>query len=301
MAEMTERLKSALKETSQIIDDVIDRLIPRNNELENQLYDAMRYGTLEGGKRMRPLLVLASCDMFSVDRSCAVRVAAAVEMMHSYSLIHDDLPAMDDAALRRGRPSLHCEFDEATAILAGDALQSLAFEILADNDTHGDPHVRIKLIEGMARAIGPRGMAGGQMIDLLGERDNALDVGAITRLQKMKTGALIMFACETGAILGRASPKHLMAIRNYAHDFGLAFQLTDDLLDATGAVQDLGKETGKDAAANKSTFMRHYSNGEAKAKAELLIDQAIKHLHVFETTRTEVLVDLARFLIDRKN
>lgn len=298
MAEMTERLKQALKDTRETIDDVIDRLIPRNNELENQLYDAMRYGTLEGGKRMRPLLVLASCDMFNVDRACAVRVAAAVEMVHSYSLIHDDLPALDDEALRRGRPTLHCEFDEATAILAGDALHSLAFEILADPDTHGDPHIRIKLIEGLARALGPRGMAAGQMIDTLGERGADLDVGAITRLQKMKTGALIMFACETGAILGRASPKHLMAIRNYAHDFGLAFQLTDDILDATGAVQDLGKDKSH---AIRASFMRHYSNDAARAKAGLLIEQAVRHLSVFETTRTEILVDLARFLIDRKN
>jgi farnesyl diphosphate synthase len=298
MAEMTERLKQALKETRQTIDDVIDRLIPRNNELENQLYDAMRYGTLEGGKRMRPLLVLASCDMFNVDRACAVRVAAAVEMVHSYSLIHDDLPALDDEALRRGRPTLHCEFDDATAILAGDALHSLAFEILADPDTHGDPHIRIKLVEGLARALGPRGMAGGQMIDTLGERGSELDVGAITRLQKMKTGALIMFACETGAILGRASPKHLMAIRNYAHDFGLAFQLTDDILDATGAVQDLRKDKSH---VVRASFMSHYTNEAARAKATLLIDQAVRHLSVFETTRTEILVDLARFLIDRKN
>lgn len=297
MAEMTERLKEALRETSKVVDDVIDRLIPRNNEMENHLYDAMRFGTLEGGKRMRPLLVLASCDMFSVDRACAVRVAAAVEMVHSAFLIHDDLPPLDDAALRRGRPSLHCEFDEGTAILAADALLMLAFEVLSDADTHGDPNIRIKLVEGLARALGPRGMAGGHMVDVLGQRAGALDVGAITRMQKMKTGALIMFACETGAILGRASPKHLMAIRNYAHDFGLAFQLTDDILDATGAVQDLGKEPTE----KKVSFLQHYTNGEARAKAELLIDQAIKHLSVFETTRTEVLTDLVRFLIDRKN
>ena len=293
---MTERLKNALRETATQVDDVINRLIPRNNELENHLYDAMRYGTLEGGKRMRPLLVLASCDMFNVDRACAVRVAAAVEMVHSYMLIHDDLPALDDAALRRGRPSLHCEFDEATAILAGDALQTLAFEVLADADTHADPHIRIKLVEGLARAVGPRGMAGGQMIDLLGQREQPLDVGGITRMQKMKTGAMIMFACETGAIMGRASPKHLMAIRNYAHDFGLAFQLTDDILDATGVVQDLGKEQ----PVVKANLLNHYSNAEARAKAELLIDQAVKHLSVFETTRTEILTDMVRFLLDRK-
>ncbi len=297
---MTERLKQAIYETGLTIDDVIDRLIPKSNELESQLFDAMRYGSLEGGKRMRPLLVLTSCDLFTVDRSRAVRVAAAVEMAHAYSLIHDDLPAMDDAKLRRGRPSLHCEFDEATAILAGDALQSLAFETLADPDTHADPNIRIKLVEGLARAIGPKGMCGGQMLDMIGEKQ-ALDVGAVTRCQKMKTGALIMFSCESGAIMGKASPKHAMALRNYAHDFGMAFQMTDDLLDFTGVQQDLGKETGKDAKAGKSTFLRYMKPGEARAKAELLVDQCIHHLSVFEPARVAVLVDLAKFLLERKN
>lgn len=297
---MTERLKEAIRDTSTIVDDVINRLIPKSNELESQLFDAMRYGSLEGGKRMRPLLALTSCDLFTVDRSRAARVAAAIEMAHAYSLIHDDLPAMDDAKLRRGRPSLHCEFDEATAILAGDALQSLAFETLADPDTHGDAHIRIKLVEGLARAIGPRGMCAGQMLDLLGEKQ-ALDVGAITRCQKMKTGALIMFACESGAIMGKASPKHAIALRNYAHDFGMAFQMTDDLLDLMGVQQDLGKETGKDAKAGKSTFLRYMKPGEAKAKAELLVQQCIHHLSVFEPNRVAVLVDLAKFLLERKH
>jgi farnesyl diphosphate synthase len=296
---MTERLKEAIRETAHVIDDVLDRLIPRSNELESQLFDAMRYGSLEGGKRMRPLMVLASCDLFTVDRARAVRVAAAVEMAHAYSLIHDDLPAMDNAMLRRGRPSLHREFDEATAILAGDALQSLAFETLASPDTHADANIRIKLLDGLARAIGPRGMCGGQMLDLLGEKQK-LDVGAITRMQKMKTGALIMFACESGAIIGKASPKHAMALRNFAHDFGMAFQMTDDLLDLMGVQQDLGKETGQDVKANKSTFLRYMQPGEAKAKAELLVDQCIHHLSVFESSRVEVLVDLAKFLLERK-
>jgi len=297
---MTERLKQAIQETGVVVDDVIDRLIPKSNELESQLFDAMRYGSLEGGKRMRPLLVLTSCDLFTVDRARAARVAAAVEMAHAYSLIHDDLPAMDDAMLRRGRPSLHCEFDEATAILAGDALQSLAFETLADPDTHADPNIRIKLVEGLARAIGPKGMCGGQMLDMIGEKQ-VLDVGAVTRCQKMKTGALIMFSCEAGAIMGKASPKHAMALRNYAHDFGMAFQMTDDLLDLMGVQQDLGKETGKDAKAGKSTFLRYMKPGEARAKAELLVDQCVHHLSVFDPSRVGVLVDLAKFLLERKN
>ncbi|MDB5478150.1 MAG: farnesyl-diphosphate synthase [Alphaproteobacteria bacterium] len=297
---MTERLKAAIRQTADAVNDVINRLIPKSNEMESQLFDAMRYATLEGGKRMRPLLVLTSCELFNVDYSCALRVAAAVEMVHAYSLIHDDLPAMDDAKLRRGRPTVHCEFDEATAILAGDALQSLAFEVLADPDSHPDARIRLKLVEGLARAVGPRGMCGGQMLDLLSETQK-LDVGAVTRMQKMKTGALIMFACEVGAIMGKAAPKHAMALRNYAHDFGMAFQMTDDLLDLTGVQQDLGKETGKDAKAGKKNFLAFMAPGEARAKCELLVDQCIHHLSVFDESRTGVLVDLAKFLLERKN
>ncbi len=297
---MTERLKTAIRDTATVIDDVINRLIPRSAEMESVLFDAMRYGTLQGGKRMRPLLVLTSCELFNVDQSCAARAAAAVEMVHAYSLIHDDLPAMDNAALRRGRPTVHREFDETTAILAGDALQSLAFEVLADPDTHPDARIRLKLVEGLARAVGPRGMCGGQMLDMLGEKQ-PLEVGAITRMQKMKTGALIMFACETGGIMGKASPRHMMALRNYAHDFGMAFQMTDDLLDLTGVQQDLGKETGQDAKAKKSTFLAHVNPGEARAKAELLVAQCIHHLSVFEPSRVEILTDMANFLLERKN
>lgn len=296
---MTERLKAAIRDTGVMIDDVINRLIPKSNELESQLFDAMRHSTLEGGKRMRPLMVLESCAIFNVDASCALRAAAAVEMMHAYSLVHDDMPCMDDAKLRRGRPSTHCEFDEATALLAGDALQSLAFEVMADADTHPDARIRLKLVEGLARAVGPRGMCGGQMLDLMSEKRD-LDVGAVTRMQRMKTGALIMFACEVGAIMGKASPKHTMALRNYAQDFGMAFQMTDDLLDLTGVQQDLGKEVGKDAKANKKNFLAFMAPGEARAKCELLVDQCIHHLSVFEPSRVEILADMARFLLQRK-
>jgi farnesyl diphosphate synthase len=296
---MLENLKEALQRTTHLVDEAIEHLIPKNNELENQLYDAMRYGTLAGGKRMRPLLALTSAEMFNVDPACAVRVAAAIECTHAFSLIHDDLPSFDNAKLRRNRPSVWCEFDEATAILAGDALQALAIDILGHEDTHQDARIRVALMVGLARAIGPRGMCGGQMLDMIGEKQT-LDVGAITRLQKMKTGALIAFACESGAIMGRASPKHAMAMRNYAHDFGLAFQLTDDLLDATGATQDMGKQAGLDESANKSTFMKHYSVGEARAKAELLVSQAIHHLSVFENPKKQILIDLANYMLERK-
>lgn len=296
---MSERLKDAIQETSAAVDDVLARLIPISRELESPLYDAMRYATLEGGKRMRPLLLLTTAELFTVDRSSALRAAAAVEMVHAYSLVHDDLPAMDDAALRRGRASVHKAFGEATAILAGDALHSLAFEVISDPDTHPDARVRIQLVQGLARAVGPKGMAGGQMVDLLGEKEK-LDVGAITRMQKMKTGALIMFACEAGAIMGKASPKHAMALRNYAHDFGMAFQMTDDLLDLMGVQQDTGKDVGKDAKAKKSNFLAHVSPGDARAKAELLVNQCIQHLNVFDPARVEILVDMAKFLLDRK-
>ena len=297
---MPNALKQALADTKKLVDDAIERLIPKNLELENKLFDAMRYGTLNGGKRLRPLLVLTSADMFGVDMARAVRTAVAVECVHSYSLIHDDLPAMDNAKLRRGRPTVHCEYDNATAVLAGDALQSLAFEILADEETHQDPHIRCRLIKGLARAIGPRGMAGGQMIDMIGETEN-LEIGAITRMQRMKTGALIQFSCEAGAIMGKASAKHMMAIRNYAHDIGLAFQLTDDLLDHEGTEQDLGKDVGKDAEANKATFIKLLGVDETRRKAKLLIDQAVGHLSIYDKNRAEVLVELAQFILSRKS
>jgi farnesyl diphosphate synthase len=296
---MNELLKEAITETEKKVDEVISRLIPRVQAPENQLYDAMRYGTLEGGKRLRPLLVIKSAEIFKVDETCTLMVAAAIECMHSYSLIHDDLPAMDDAKLRRGRPSLHMEYDEATAILAGDALQALAFEIMTHDSTHSDPRVRLRLVEGLAKAAGPRGMCGGQMLDMIGEKEE-FDLGTITRLQRMKTGAMITFACETGAILGKATPMQQMALRNYANDLGLAFQIIDDLLDHEGVKQDLGKETGKDQKANKSTFVKAMGAKETRQKAEMLIEQAKKHLDVFEKHRSAVLYELADYMLTRK-
>lgn len=290
---MSDRLKLAVKETSQAIDEVIGRLIPASREMESRLIEAMRYGVLQGGKRMRPLLVITTCELFNVDRSCALRVAAAIEMAHAYALIHDDLPAIDNSKLRRGRPSLHCAYDEATALLAGNALHAMAFDVLTHQDTHPDARIRIRLVEGLARAMGVRGNAGGQMLDLIGREEN-LDVGAITRMQKMKTGGLIMFACEAGAIMGKASPKHVVAMRNYAHDFGMTFQMMADLADVTKPRQDMGQ----DPKARRSSFLAHMQPGEAVAKARILVNQCIHHLAVFEPSRVEILVDLANSLLD---
>ncbi|MBV8777523.1 MAG: polyprenyl synthetase family protein [Alphaproteobacteria bacterium] len=258
----------------------------------------MRYSALAPGKRLRPLLVLAGARLFGVARRSALQVAAAVEMVHAYSLIHDDLPAMDDSDLRRGRPTCHKAFDEATAVLAGDGLLTLAFETLAHPDTHGSAAVRCELVTALAGAAGAAGMVGGQMIDLIAERQS-LDIGAITRLQRMKTGALIAFSCEAGAILAKAPHELRLALRGYAHDLGLAFQIADDLLDVQGSADETGKPVGADAAAGKATFVSILGIDRARAQAELLINQAVAHLDLFEQ-RAELLRQVARFVIDRR-
>jgi farnesyl diphosphate synthase len=243
-------------------------------------------------------LVLASSRLFGVSRRSALQVAAAVEMVHAYSLIHDDLPAMDNSDLRRGRPTCHKAFDEATAVLAGDGLLTMAFEALSHPDTHGSPAVRCELVAALAGAVGAAGMVGGQMIDLIAETQT-LDIGAITRLQRMKTGALIAFACETGAMLAKAPHELRLALRGYAHDLGLAFQIADDLLDVEGSAEETGKPVGADAAAGKATFVSILGVERARAQAELLIDQAAAHLDLFEQ-RAELLRQVARFVIDRR-
>jgi farnesyl diphosphate synthase len=288
----------ALAEAGKLTDAVLDRLLVVPPGLEARVYDAMRYAALAPGKRMRPFLVLASGRLFGVALRCALQVAAAVEMVHAYSLVHDDLPAMDDSDLRRGRPTCHKEFDEATAVLAGDGLLTAAFEVLADPDTHGDPAVRCELIAALTGAAGAAGMVGGQMIDLIAERQT-LDIGAITRLQRMKTGALIAFSCEAGAILAKAPSELRFALRGYAHDLGLAYQIADDLLDVEGSASEIGKPVGADAAAGKATFVSILGAERARAQAELLIHQAIAHLDLFEQ-RAELLREAARFVITRR-
>jgi farnesyl diphosphate synthase len=288
----------ALELAGKLTDASLERLLLVPPGLEARVYDAMRYAALAPGKRLRPFLVLASARLFGVARRCALQVAAAVEMVHAYSLVHDDLPAMDNSDLRRGRPTCHKQFDEATAVLAGDGLLTAAFEVLAHPDTHGDPAVRCELVSALAVAAGAAGMVGGQMIDLLGEH-RSLDIGAITRLQRMKTGALIAFSCEAGAILAKAPAEVRTALRGYAHDLGLAFQIADDLLDVEGSEAETGKPVGADAIAGKATFVSILGIERARAQAELLISQAVAHLDLFEQ-RAELLREAARFVIARR-
>ncbi len=288
----------ALAQSAAIVEEALDILLPKPLNSETRLFEAMRYATLGGGKRLRPFLVLNSARIFDAGENCAARAAAAVECVHSYSLAHDDLPCMDDDDLRRGKPSTHRQFGEAAAVLAGDALLSLAFEILSDSATHEDPYIRCELVRGLAAASGSHGMAGGQMLDLESE-NQTLPVGAITRLQQLKTGALIAFSCEAGAILGKAPPSHRQALHAYAHDFGLAFQITDDLLDIEGNPEILGKSAGKDQAAGKSTIVSLLGAERARTQAEILSNQAVKHLDLFDK-KADLLRAAARFAIDRR-
>lgn len=293
-------LQTAMDEVTEAINRTIGRLLPDTDLAEAPLYDAMRHGTLSGGKRLRPFLAIHSAFLFNVDSSRARRVAAAIEFMHCYSLIHDDLPAMDDAALRRGHPTVHKQYDEATAILAGDALLTLAFEVLADPETHPDPFVQTELVRTLAVASGGHGMVGGQMLDLIAERDDVeFDAGEISRLQRMKTGQLMAFACESGAILGKASEPQRRALRNYAFDLGLAFQVTDDILDVEADPQDTGKDTGKDEAAGKATFVSTMGKDAARSRAEMLAAQAKRHLKIFEG-REKMLCELADYVLQRR-
>ena len=290
-------LTQTLRETGAAIDEVLDELLPEPGGPEARLIEAMRYALIPGGKRLRAALVLTSAGMFSVSRSSALRVGAAMEMVHTYSLIHDDLPCMDDDDLRRGRPSTHIRFGEAAAVLAGDALQTLAFEVLADEDTHSNPEVRLELVRTFSLAAGVQGMAGGQMIDLEAEH-HTLEIAQITRLQRMKTGALIACACESGAILGRAPLRQRQALHAFAHDLGLAFQITDDLLDAEGSPAVTGKGVGKDAVAGKATFVSLLGIDRARRQAQILADQAVTHLETFDD-KAELLRRVARFVVTR--
>jgi farnesyl diphosphate synthase len=295
---MTE-FKQALSSAAEAVNAELEFLLPKVDGPEHRLLSAMRYSTLAGGKRLRAFLVLSTAELFEVDRRCALRVAAAVELLHTYSLVHDDLPAMDDDDLRRGMPTAHVEFDEATAILAGDALLTLAFEVVADEATHARPSVRCELVQSLAHAAGCRGMVAGQMIDLDFEHSEA-DVAMITRLQQLKTGALIAFSCESGAILGQARSSLRRALHAYAHDLGLAFQIVDDLLDAQGSTEELGKAAGKDEAAGKATFVSLLGVERARTQARMLADQAGTHLEPFGD-RVDALRQAANFVIERRS
>jgi farnesyl diphosphate synthase len=296
---MTASLQAALRAVAGEVEAALDVLLPVPEGPEARLLDAMRYATLGGGKRMRGFLVMESSALFGVDRTCAARAAAAVEMVHAYSLVHDDLPAMDDDDLRRGKPSTHKAFDEATAILAGDALQTRAFEVLAEPGTHSNPEARAELVAALAHAAGARGMCGGQMIDMLAE-GRTLGAEEIGRLQALKTGRLIQFSAEAGAILGRAPlhQRHLLAA--YGRDVGAAFQIADDLLDVEGTEAEVGKTMGKDAAAGKATMVAVLGIERARAQATLLARQAASHLESFGPAAAR-LRELAAYVVSRRN
>ena len=291
------QLEDAMATTAVEIVRVMDFLLPEPAEAEARVAEAMRYSCLGGGKRLRPFIVTQSARLFAVDERCALRVGAAVEFLHCYSLIHDDLPTMDDSDLRRGRPSCHKKFDEATAILAGDGLQALAFEVLAAEETSADAFVRIKLVSELAKAAGADGMVGGQMIDLLAE-EQALDIGAITRLQRMKTGEIFAFAATSGAIMGHASRRHIHALHSFAQELGLAFQIADDLLDAEGDSGMTGKPVGQDGVAGKATFVSVLGVERARSQARLLAEQAARALDLFDD-RADLLKQVAAYVVDR--
>ncbi|MDT7535291.1 polyprenyl synthetase family protein [Sphingobium sp. SA2] len=290
-------LTSRSRDVAARIDHAFDLLLPVPDDARARLYEAMRHAAIGGGKRLRPLLVEATCDLFNIARESALRVGLAVECIHVYSLIHDDLPAMDDDDMRRGKPTVHKAFDEASAILAGDCLHDVAFEILADEQTHADPFVRIDLVRALALASGPAGMAGGQMMDLEAEKSR-FDLATVTRLQNLKTGALIAFCVEAAAIMARIPVDARTSLHGYARDIGLAFQIADDLLDVEGDADLAGKALGKDAAAGKETFVSLLGVDRARAQAHMLVDQAKAHLHGYGA-EADLLRAIADYIIER--
>lgn len=290
-------LAEALAGIARDVDAMFDALLTPPGDSRDGLIAAMRHATIGGGKRLRPLLLVTTAAMFQVDRTQAMRAAIAIEAIHAYSLAHDDLPCMDDDAMRHGKPSLHKAFDEATAVLAGDALQAFAFEILADPATSGDPFVRAELVQVLASAAGAGGMVGGQIMDIAGE-GQALDLHAITRLQQLKTGALLAAAVEMGAVLGKVPAEGRTHLRRYARDVGLAFQIADDLLDHEGDEAAAGKKLRKDAAAGKQTFVGLLGADRAREQARLLTEQAIAHL-AQHGQEADVLRGVARYIVER--
>ena len=294
---LAEELKAESARVRTEVDSFFARLLAPTGDSRERLYGAMRHAAIGGGKRLRPMLTIASSRLFAIDPARALRVGCAIEAIHVYSLIHDDLPCMDDADLRRGKPTVHKAFGEAEAVLAGDSLHALAFEILAHPSTHDDPWVRNELVLELARAAGPNGMAGGQMMDLVAEGER-LDLAAITRLQQLKTGALIEYAVEAGCIMAKLPAEARRPYRGYARNIGLAFQIADDLIDHSGDEAAAGKPTRKDTAAGKATFVSLLGEDRARQQAGLLVDQAIEHLsgHGGEA---DLLRAIARFAIER--
>ena len=292
-------LKNSLADVGGAVEATLDTLLTVPTGYEARVVEAMRYALFAGGKRLRPFLTVAAADLFGVSRESSLRAAAAVECVHTYSLVHDDLPAMDDDDLRRGRPTTHKHFDEATAILAGDALLTFAFEILSDEHTHPDPRVRVGLVSTLSKASGYHGMVGGQMIDLLADGADYGDE-QITRLQQMKTGALITAAVEMGALLGKAGPGSHHALISYARAMGFAFQIADDILDIESSADALGKATQKDDGAGKATLVNRWGVEKARGHARFLVDQSVDCLAEFGE-KAALLKEVALYAVQRKS
>ena len=300
--------QARLTDVADRIETTLDRLLgsePLRGEIVRpaRLLEAMRYSTLGGGKRLRPFLLVETARLFGIEGEGVFRAGAALEMIHCYSLVHDDLPAMDDDDLRRGRPTAHKAFDEATAILSGDALLTYAFDVLAAPETSADPVVRAELVLGLARASGIGGMAGGQALDLEAERSTTPhSVETVLRLQSMKTGALLLYAVEAGAILGRADERQRAALTRYGKALGAAFQVADDILDAESDAETLGKAAGKDAGRNKATLVAALGLAPAKARRDKLAAEAQAALDDTSLgARTAILAEAARFTVARKS
>lgn len=292
--------ETALKRTAAEVDRLLDRILPLDTARAQRVVEAMRYASIGQGKRIRPFFVTESARILDAPAEGALRTGVALECVHCYSLVHDDLPAMDDDDLRRGKPTCHKAFDEATAILAGDGLLTLAFDILADPLTHADPRVRVELIANLARAAGHAGMVGGQMLDLEAERQSASDLDQIILMQSLKTGALFRYSLEAGAIVAEASSLDRAALVTFADKIGLAFQIADDVLDIESTPEKLGKATQKDRSAGKATFIDHLGLDGAKARANALTAEAIAALDRFGD-RGALLAEAARFIVERKN
>ena len=290
-------LHAAVARVSSAVDQLFEQYLADPGDGRDRLFAAMRHAGIGGGKRLRPLLTVAAARLFGMDEERALRVGTAIEAIHVYSLIHDDLPCMDNDDLRRGKPTVHKAFDDATAVLAGDCFHDLAFEILSDVATHEDPFVRAELVLELARASGPHGMAGGQMLDLVAEGET-LDLGAISRLQQLKTGALIEYAVEAACIMGRLEPRARTPYRGYARDIGLAFQIADDLLDHGGDEAIAGKRLHKDAEAGKATFVSLMGEERARQQCTMLVAQAIEHLDS-HGAEADLLRAIARFVEER--
>jgi len=298
MDDFQSRLTDIAEMTASGLGKALEARVPEGESARPQrLIEAMRHGVLNGGKRLRPFLVMESAALFGVSAKEALRTALALECVHCYSLVHDDLPAMDDDELRRGQPTVHIAFDEATAILAGDALLTFAFDLLADPRTHDDPAIRAELVLQLARASGLGGMVGGQMLDLEAET-RASDEQQIVLLQSMKTGALLRFACEAGAILGGASGDDRMRLRAFGEKIGQAFQLADDILDVTSTAEEMGKRTGKDADAGKGTLVSLWGLEKSRARAMELVEEAEALLEPFGR-KAQMLKECARYIIER--